>query len=404
MNDSVKFAPFSVGWNGSVNGYYVPMGGGGWTLKFSASGQTWSYPGGYDWTVGGSGSAVAVHSFGSWEGNAQNVRYSVDKSPYVQFDLQPEYDFSAVTGDITLSFVARVFLRGRAGNSSSSYRYGFPSSVRFWSGVQWYDCSLDMSGSSGATVSTVSVTVPYAEAVGITDASFRFNFSDFSYGLPSPTTAYYYLEVAACTEARTLNIYDDESQGPSDPGVDLGPIMGLLDSILGFLRSIIDGITNIGTVLGNVFSAILELPGKLVNLLIDGLKSLFIPSEEDLKEISDKYNGLFESKLGFVYQLFSFVVDSFGKFQQTLAAASSYTFTFPGISFPLNGQMVVIIPQQAVNLDNAVMAVVRPVVGTAVSIIAVLSFSSTAFDMVVAFMSGTSYFEFMASRREQDGE
>lgn len=401
MNDSVKFAPFSVGFNGSVVGrYFYSNSGSSFSTVFSASGQSWSYPGGYDWTAGGSGSAVAVHSFGSWSGGCFNTQLSVNLNPYLQYNLAPEYDFSSATGDVTISFVSRTWFRYCTSKDSIVYQYKMPSSVRFWSGVQWYDCSFDVVGSAGDSVTTVSLTIPYSEAVGITDCSFRFVFDEFSsqINMMLPSSSYTgYVNAAVCTEARTLSIYDDESNVPDDPGVDLGPITGLLESIVSFLTSIVTGIANIG-------NYILELPGKIWSFISDGLQALFIPSEEDMQEISDKYNGLFESKLGFVYQLFSFVVDSFGKFQKTLAAASSYTFTFPGISLPLGGKTVVIVPQQTVSLDNAVMAVVRPVVGTAVSIIAVLSFSSTAFDMVVAFMSGTSYFEFMASRREQDGE
>lgn len=59
-----------------------------------------------------------------------------------------------------------------------------------------------------------------------------------------------------------------------------------------------------------VFTAIIELPKKLVELLIEGLKSLFIPSEDDLNDIIDKSSQISEN-FGFVGESFNFIIRLF---------------------------------------------------------------------------------------------
>lgn len=164
---------------------------------------------------------------------------------------------------------------------------------------------------------------------------------------------------------------------------------GLLGTIISWLTSIRDGIVGVAT-------SIAELPGKIVIALIDGLKGLFVPSEEDLAGIKDNYTQLLEERLGFVWQAGEMVI-SFG--QSVLSAfenSSDFQFEFPGISFELPelGQ-VTLIEAQAVSVNNAFMDVMQPVLGTIVSFICVLSFINTCERMVVAWISGVSYFHFL---------
>lgn len=163
--------------------------------------------------------------------------------------------------------------------------------------------------------------------------------------------------------------------------------VGLLEGVIGWLQGILEAIT--------------ELPQNIANFVLEGLQGLFIPDQEELTALMDKYNVLFEERLGFIYQMFTFVVDSFTTWIETMKAAEDYSFTFPGISFPYNGDVIEIVPEQEVSLDNAVMDVLRPVLGTIVSIVCVLAFTNTCFDLVIALMSGQSYLEFIGRRREE---
>lgn len=77
--------------------------------------------------------------------------------------------------------------------------------------------------------------------------------------------------------------------------------------------------------LKGIFTGIIELPGKLVTLLIDALKSLFIPS--DTKFITDFVDSI-ESKLGFIAEVPISIIE----FGLNLAKASWEEVT--SISFP----------------------------------------------------------------------
>lgn len=170
---------------------------------------------------------------------------------------------------------------------------------------------------------------------------------------------------------------------------------GLLRGIIEFLQTIVNGIKSIG-------QAIVELPGKIVNGIIEGLKSLFIPSEDDITEIKTNYETLLSERLGFVWQVGEWIVN-FG--QSVISAITSnedYIFIFPGVTVNLPEGEFTIIPETPVSLDNAAMDVIRPVLGTIVSLVCVIAFVNTAERMLAAIVSGASYFEFLKGGKEDD--
>lgn len=163
---------------------------------------------------------------------------------------------------------------------------------------------------------------------------------------------------------------------------------GLLRSIIDFLKSIVTGIT--------------ELPGKIANAIIEGLKSLFIPDEDFLAQWKEEFFTMLKTKFGFIYQCFEFLGDFFNDFIRGWGDTENYTFKFPTIEFTIEGTTYTVIQEQVVSLDNAVMDVLRPFAGTVVSIVTVLAFIHTMEDMFIAIISGWSYFSFMERRGEAE--
>lgn len=164
---------------------------------------------------------------------------------------------------------------------------------------------------------------------------------------------------------------------------------GLLSGILAFLQTI--------------YNAIVSLPSNIASAIIEGLKGLFIPSEEDITGIKSQYESLFSQRLGFIYQAASWITDFAQTMLSTLQSGNTYQFTFPGVSVPLpDGTNMVLLQEQQVSLENGLMDVLRPVLGTIVSFICVVSFINMAHDMVSALISGTSYFEFMRGGKHDD--
>jgi len=165
---------------------------------------------------------------------------------------------------------------------------------------------------------------------------------------------------------------------------------GLLNTIVGWLR--------------NMWDAIVSLPGNIANLILDGVKALFLPSEEDIFELREKYASLFESRLGFVYEGFVWIFDFFSSIVDSFLSSSSYEFVFPGISVPMNGETIVILEETTVSMENGVMDVLRPVCGTAASLIAIAGTLNVLFELLAALISGVSWFEFLKRGRGNDAD
>lgn len=163
---------------------------------------------------------------------------------------------------------------------------------------------------------------------------------------------------------------------------------GLLRGILAWLQSILE--------------AIISLPGRVADAILDGLYGLFVPSAEDITDMRDRYQELLSTRLGFIYQGFELVVTWWTEWLETMKSAQDYSFVFPGISFPYNGELVVIVPEQSVSLDNAVMDILRPILGTVFAMVCTVAFINTAFEMTIALISGESYFAFINRRKEEE--
>ena len=127
----------------------------------------------------------------------------------------------------------------------------------------------------------------------------------------------------------------------------------------------------------------------------DLLYSLFVPSEEEFTAIQEDYETLLSERLGFVWQCGTWITDFGSAVLEGIQSGDEYQFTFPGLSFPAGGEMHKLVPESTVSLDNDLMAVLRPVLGTIVSLLCVAWFINMAENMVVAIVSGASYFEYL---------
>lgn len=163
---------------------------------------------------------------------------------------------------------------------------------------------------------------------------------------------------------------------------------GLLKSIISFLQNIVDGIT--------------QLPGKIATAIIEGIKSLFIPSEDFITQWKEEFFTLLKERLGFICQCFEILGNFFDKFILGWGDTDNYVFTVPTIDFTVYGNTYVLFEKQEISLDNPAMDVLRPFAGTVVSIVTVLAFIHTMEDMFIAIISGWSYFSFMERGKEAE--
>lgn len=163
------------------------------------------------------------------------------------------------------------------------------------------------------------------------------------------------------------------------------PNTGLLSGILAFLQTI--------------YNAIVSLPSNIASAVSGVLQSLFVPSAEDITAIKSDYEELFSTRLGFIYQSYEWVVNFSTTVLNTLQNVVSYSFDFPGVAVPLNGTVYEIIPQTTVSLDNAVMDILRPCLGTIVSFICICAWLDRSYLMIMALFSGYTYMDYLAQMR-----
>lgn len=243
-----------------------------------------------------------------------------------------------------------------------------------------FDELIDLSQFSGLDILKVGVRYFYDTPV---------YYQPFS-SLPWPSGGYahYYLFHSEDSDfsidfrkSDTSSVVDDERRHEETKG--------LLATIIEWLTSIRDGIVNVGT-------AIAQLPGKIANLIIDGIKSLFIPSEEDLNGLKDQYEALLSERLGFIWQAGEWITSFGSDLLSALSGGSEAEFVFPGVGFDMNGEHYQLIAEQTVDFDaNGIVTVIRPFVGTIVALVVVAACVNLFHDMVGALISGKSYFDFL---------
>lgn len=244
-----------------------------------------------------------------------------------------------------------------------------------------YEGSSDWSWIGGYTPANGKITISKAVDSPVQKIRINFTFDSnttYTNNFPSPTVCW------GLTYFDTMQWVSSVSDSGDQTVSELRETNGLLTGILSGLN--------------NIFQSITDLPGKIA----DAIKSLFVPSQDDLTAVKTKYEQLLSERLGFVWQAGDMVNDFFSDFHGALQDSDEYEFVFPGIAFPMNGELIVICEEMTVDLDNDVMVALRTVLGTVVTIISVLGFISVARDMAYALISGKSYYDFL-HRKEEDG-
>lgn len=117
---------------------------------------------------------------------------------------------------------------------------------------------------------------------------------------------------------------------------------GLLSGLIGWVKNIFNKISDIG-------SAIVELPAKIWDKISEGLKSLFVPSEEDLNLAFERFDNWARDKFGALYQamvILDSVYDSISSAEgETTIVMPSTTINLPGNNtFTFGGWEVKVVP------------------------------------------------------------
>lgn len=142
---------------------------------------------------------------------------------------------------------------------------------------------------------------------------------------------------------------------------------GLLDGILGWCKNIFNKVEESWAVMSAGFANIgtwfSELPGKLWDVMSEGLKSLFVPDEEYITGYKDKWDELLSSRLGAVYQVVNVIDESWSNIQNAdqinTISMPSVTIPLPnGNSFSFGGYDVKIVPDRFDVLVTALKSII----------------------------------------------
>ena len=131
-----------------------------------------------------------------------------------------------------------------------------------------------------------------------------------NFSTSSPAYAYYFFPYAFKADFSGSITLDDS-----------GIISGLISSIIEWLKSILN--------------AIKALPQQIADLVVEGIKTLFVPSSESIMATFDSLKAVAEDKLGFLYTIFNMVYDLFNSLISGVLSPTE-TITIPRFAFPFS--------------------------------------------------------------------
>lgn len=172
-------------------------------------------------------------------------------------------------------------------------------------------------------------------------------------------------------------------------------IINIMDSMQGTLSDIKDTVQDTSNQLQDSSSNIWQAAGETIS---NAIESLFVPSTEDISEVKQGFDDLAKDKLGGAYTAMETVEDTITQVNDKLNNPSAAEgVEFPGIAVPLGGEVgtVVLAEKQIVTLPMELTAILHPLGGTIISIIAGLGTFNVLKDMVECFLSGFSYAEYL---------
>lgn len=274
---------------------------------------------------------------------------------------------------------------------------------------------------SDNTTEFISGSYPISQRFSIRVSSGSDNLSLYTTSFTSSVSANLFIEIM-------LNGYVTSGGGSTDPSEPTDPttpttpsspgsggstdlsgvideiqvVQGTLIDIDGKLEHIQESVTEIETTVKDTHDQ-LENPDsniwKAAGSVISGaIESLFVPSEQDIANVKQGFDDLAQDKLGGAYTAMETVEDTIVQVNDKLNNPSAAEgVEFPGIAVPLGGEVgtVVLAERQMVTLPMELTAILHPLGGTIISIIAGLGTFNVLKDMVECFLSGFSYAEYL---------
>ena len=111
--------------------------------------------------------------------------------------------------------------------------------------------------------------------------------------------------------------------------------VGLLQTIINYVNGVWESVRELPNKFWNLikqgFQWIVDGLTNLGNMLLDGIKNLFVPSQEDITAMQTKWTTLLEDRFGALYQ----TIDIIDNYANAFTNSEKNTITFPEVSIPL---------------------------------------------------------------------
>lgn len=175
-------------------------------------------------------------------------------------------------------------------------------------------------------------------------------FSTYEYNLPTP-------DILISRFCLSTKPYYDGAFDP-EPGWDEedGWLGSLIKAIIEGIQKIIDGITNLPENIANAvkgfFDMVVNAIVQLGQTILDGLKSLFIPSDGYFEGVASDMQAWLEDHLGLLVYPFTLVADLASRI--AAVEGGEPTAHIPEIAYTDGGDKYVLIAEQEVNLYDQV--------------------------------------------------
>ena len=122
------------------------------------------------------------------------------------------------------------------------------------------------------------------------------------------------------------------------------------------------------------------------NLILDGIKGLFVPSEDELQSLIDEFKSTMETKLGAIYQVTDMLVDVFKSIFSPTERNSC--ITFPEIKDPMFDKLLIEQTDYCFDTLRTDFDFLFTISDMIISIVCTLSFGNMLYKKFEAFIGG----------------
>lgn len=199
-----------------------------------------------------------------------------------------------------------------------------------------------------------------------------------------------------------------------DPSNPVTVISAQLDGIAQNIVTISNNVVDIDTHVTNIDTTLTEMHNELKDptspiwsaagtVIGSTMEEELVPDETELSDVKDSFMTSIDDKLGGAKEAFDYDETAFSGIVDKIQNPSPMeTIEFPGISVPATSNLegFTILPPISISLaDNGLLSVLRPILGTLVCIMSAWYLIGQMKTMIVAFLSGSSYFQFLMGLR-----